>query len=210
MFNFNCSSIFIPILLKVEAHRDFILWTIKKFKDLQAKQPAESSERMQSDDMEQLGASCSNDDSQNAADSATTAEQEKREKEERSRLAAERRAKILAQMQKAQNKFMTSNAEMFANANDVASDANAGSVMEWQDDNCMEGAVAYNSIACLGVERRLQQPEEEKYNCILCFEEATVCKDGPTLVYSAFVQKSKVSGHRYKCQKKKAWKFLIN
>ncbi|KAI8121103.1 E3 ubiquitin-protein ligase UBR1 [Lucilia cuprina] len=177
---------------RVEAHRDFILWTIKKFKDLQAKQPVENAERMQSDDIEQLGDSASNDDSQNAADTATSAEQEKREKEERSRLAAERRAKILAQMQKAQNKFMTSNAEMFANANDVASDANAGSAMEWQDDNSEEGAVAYNSIACLGVERRLQQPEEEKYNCILCFEEATVCKDGPTLVYSAFVQKSKV------------------
>lgn len=147
---------------------------------------------MQSDDMEQVGASGTNEDSNNDADTATSAEQEKREKEERARLAAARRAKILAQMQKAQNKFMTSNAEMFANANDVASDANAGSAMEWQDDQCMEGAVAYNSIACLGVERRLQQPEEEKYNCILCFEEATVCKDGPTLVYSAFVQKSKV------------------
>lgn len=148
---------------------------------------------MQSDDLEQPSTSSSNDDSNNTADTAATAEQEKQEKEKRSRLAAERRAKILAQMQKAQNQFMTSNAEMFANANDVAGDANAGSVMEWQDDNCMEGAVAYNSIACLGVERRLQQPEEEKYNCILCFEEATVCKDGPTLVYSAFVQNSKVS-----------------
>ena len=181
---------------QVEAHRDFILWTIKKFKDLQVKQPVEGgSERMQSDDMELATGSVSNDDSNAANDTTTSAEQEKREKEERSRLAAERRAKILAQMQKAQNQFMTSNAEMFANANDVAGDANSGSVMEWQDDNCMEGAVAYNSIACLGVERRLQQPEEEKYNCILCFEEATVCKDGPTLVYSAFVQKSKVRKH---------------
>lgn len=159
---------------------------------MQAKQPTEGSERMQSDDIEQAGSSISNDDPSNANETGTSTEQEKREKEERSRLAAERRAKILAQMQKAQNQFMTSNAEMFANANDVASDVNAGTVMEWQDDNCMEGAVAYNSIACLGVERRLQQPEEEKYNCILCFEEATVCKDGPTLVYSAFVQKSKV------------------
>lgn len=170
------------------------MWTIKKFKDLQAKQPSDGvSERMQSDDMELTAGSTLEDDSSAANETATSAEQEKREKEERSRLAAERRAKILAQMQKAQNQFMTSNAEMFANANDVAGDANAGSVMEWQDENCMEGAVAYNSIACLGVERRLQQPEEEKYSCILCFEEANVCKDGPTLVYSAFVQKSKVS-----------------
>lgn len=146
---------------------------------------------MQSDDLEP-NASTNNDNGDTDESPLTSAEQEKREKEERARLAAERRAKILAQMQSAQNKFMTSNAEMFASANDVAGDANAGSAMEWQDDNCLEGAVAYNSTACLGIERRLQQPEEEKYNCILCFEEATVSKEGPTLVYSAFVQKSKV------------------
>ncbi|XP_058984354.1 E3 ubiquitin-protein ligase UBR1 isoform X3 [Musca domestica] len=186
---------------RVEAHRDFILWTIKKFKDLQAKQPVtEGLERMQSDDLETNASSADDNAASGAGGSGggddatllTSAEQEKREKEERARLAAERRAKILAQMQSAQNKFMTSNAEMFASANDVASDTNASSAMEWQDDNCLEGAVAYNSTACLGVERRLQQPEEEKYNCILCFEEATVSKEGPTLVYPAFVQKSKV------------------
>ncbi|XP_013101080.2 E3 ubiquitin-protein ligase UBR1 isoform X1 [Stomoxys calcitrans] len=178
---------------RVEAHRDFILWTIKKFKDLQAKQTtAEGLERMQSDDLEPTSSAHDDNGSGDiAATTLTSAEQEKREKEERARLAAERRAKILAQMQSAQNKFMTSNAEMFASANDVASDANAGTAMEWQDEN-LEGAVAYNSTACLGVERRLQQPEEEKYKCILCFEEAVVSKDGPTLVYSAFVQKSKV------------------
>ncbi|KAI9581919.1 hypothetical protein GQX74_011414 [Glossina fuscipes] len=189
---------------QVEAHRDFILWIIRKFKELQSKQASYQAERMQSDDMEVPNQT--NDADANVP--LTTAEQEKLEKEERARLAADRRAKILAQMQNAQKNFMKSHAEMFANANDVATastdslvvsgggggggSGGGGLSMEWQDDSALEGAVAYNSVACLGVERRLQQPEEEKFSCILCFEEAIVSKDGPTLVYLAFVQQSKV------------------
>lgn len=121
----------------------------------------------------------------------TTAEAERLEKEERSRLAAERRAKIMAQMQNAQKSFMKSNAEMFANTNDVAQPNEFA--MEWQASSSgEEGAVAYNTLACLGVDRRLQQPEEQNFKCILCFEDCTVTKEGSHLVYSVFVQKSKV------------------
>ncbi|XP_011198244.2 E3 ubiquitin-protein ligase UBR1 isoform X2 [Bactrocera dorsalis] len=173
---------------RVEAHRDFILWTIQKFKELQAKGKANEADvsTMLADGGEEVEISRP----------LTAAEKEKQEKEERARLAAERRAKIMAQMQNAQNNFMKSNAEMFASANVQASGSrDATTAMEWQEDVSNmdeEGAVAYNSQACLGVERRLQQPEEQSFKCILCFEDCTVSKDGPTLVYSAFVQKSKV------------------
>uniref|UniRef100_W8AD24 E3 ubiquitin-protein ligase n=1 Tax=Ceratitis capitata TaxID=7213 RepID=W8AD24_CERCA len=172
---------------RVEAHRDFLLWTIKKFKELQAKDKS-------NEDAEACSMSADGDLSE-ISRPLTAAEQEKKEKEERARLAAERRAKIMAQMQNAQNNFMKSNAEMFASANVPAASRDSTTTMEWQDDGTNmdeEGAVAYNSLACLGVERRLQQPEEQSYKCILCFEDCTVTKDGPTLVYSAFVQKSKV------------------
>ncbi|XP_017488477.1 PREDICTED: E3 ubiquitin-protein ligase UBR1 [Rhagoletis zephyria] len=172
---------------RVEAHRDFILWTIKKFKELQVQdeEAAGGSE----------GTMPAEDESVEDTRPLTAAEQEKQEKEERARLAAQRRAKIMAQMQNAQNNFMKSNAEMFASANVQPSSRDPSTAMEWQEDVSMlheEGAVAYNSVACLGVERRLQQPEEQSFKCILCFEDCTVSKDGPTLVYSAFVQKSKV------------------
>ncbi|XP_067640703.1 E3 ubiquitin-protein ligase UBR1 [Eurosta solidaginis] len=171
---------------RVEAHRDFLLWTIKKFKELAAKDETAIDE--------DVNAMPTEGESIELTRPLTAAEQEKQEKEERARLAAERRAKIMAQMQNAQNNFMKSNAEMFASAN-AQSGAGSSSDMEWQDVANIEdeeGAVAYNSVACLGVDRRLQQPEEESFKCILCFEDCTVSKDGPTLVYSAYVQKSRV------------------
>ncbi|XP_054727034.1 E3 ubiquitin-protein ligase UBR1 [Anastrepha obliqua] len=172
---------------RVESHRDFILWTIKKFKELQTKDQTVSGGDVSAMPIE--------GESVEVARPLTASEQEKQDKEERARLAAERRAKIMAQMQNAQNNFMKSNAEMFASANVQSGNRDTSTTMEWQDDVSVmdeEGAVAYNSLACLGVERRLQQPEEQSFKCILCFEDCTVSKDGPTLVYSAFVQKSKV------------------
>ena len=185
---------------QVEAHRDFILWTINKFKELQAKQVNPDAAMINNDDAEAADKSSTS----SSEPPLTAAEQEKREKEERARLAAERRAKIMEQMKSAQQNFMKSNAEMLAStstSSPATTNGNASSSretplsMEWQGDEEAEaeGAVGYNSVACLGIERRVQQPEEQSFKCILCFEDCTVTKDGTTLVYSAFIQKSKVS-----------------
>lgn len=147
------------------------------------------------------------------------------EKEIRSRLAATRRANILAQMQKAQKSFMDSNAEVFAciehaegggetdedkcnkspvtgNGSDISGVQHPQSSMDWEEEDEMrpqgEGAVAYSSEACLGLSRRLHHCEEEKLKCILCFDEAIVSKKGPLLVYLAYVQKSKVCSRFFK------------
>lgn len=178
----------------------------------------------------------------------TAAEIERIEKENRQRLAAERRAKIMAQMKSAQTSFMTSNAEMFkksdtdtatstsiTSASDgdenvsgpVAADGHptSSASMDWQQEqttnqsNASMLGSAGSSIsssgrqrptinACLGpiVSARLasarpplsfgnhhnQQPAHEEYTCILCSEDVVVDRSSPCMVYSAFVQTSKV------------------
>ncbi|CAD7090539.1 unnamed protein product [Hermetia illucens] len=71
------------------------IWTVKKFKELQ---PKVSENEMETD---------------RPNEPMTTAEAERREKEKRARLAAERRAKSWRKWQMHRNNFMKSNAELF-------------------------------------------------------------------------------------------------
>ncbi|XP_070132673.1 E3 ubiquitin-protein ligase UBR1 isoform X3 [Drosophila bipectinata] len=161
------------------AHHDFILWTIKRYKELQAKQTPSCS-----------GAGPSGSQQTLASDEPQSSEEQlRREKEDRARLAAERRAKVMAQIQNAQKSFMNSNAEMFA-------DSGSGT-MEWEDIPAAEeeqGAVALkpNVVSCLGPERRTYQHTEPDFKCILCFETCAISRPGPPLVSSAFIQTSRV------------------
>ncbi|EDV38316.2 uncharacterized protein Dana_GF21816, isoform D [Drosophila ananassae] len=162
------------------AHHDFILWTIKRYKELQAKQTPSCSSG--------AGPSGSQQAAATADEPLSSEEQLRREKEDRARLAAERRAKVMAQIKNAQKSFMKSNAEMFA-------DSGSGA-MEWEDIPTAEeeqGAVALKpNIACLGPERRTYQNTESDFKCILCFENCAISRPGPPLVSSAFVQTSRV------------------
>lgn len=157
----------------MESHRDFIIWTIKKFKELTPLIQASGSTASTSDKDGPL----------------TAAEAEAKEKADRAKIAAERRAKILAEMASAQNKFMSSNAEMFNDPMDCDEEKDTHRLHIILED---EGAAAYNSTACLGFHRRFQKPEDPKFKCILCFEAAILHKNKPVLVYPAFIQKSKI------------------
>lgn len=124
---------------------------------------------------------------QSGADSKSTAEAEKAEKEDRARLAAERRAKIMAQMASAQKNFMSSNAELFEATTTAVQDKNESS-MEWQENNENNA-----KQICLGPNRKYRYVEDLVVTCILCSEDAVVSKtSSPCMVYSAFVQKSHV------------------
>ncbi|EDV92119.1 GH24736 [Drosophila grimshawi] len=183
----------------LEAHHDFVLWTIKRFKQLQAKQAP----NITSTGTHEHG----------GADQPLTSEQQARlEKENRSRLAAERRAKIMAQMQNAQKSFMKSNAEMFASTTEEATAAAATAAaataskpssdtpMDWDDiaESLEEqGAAALlpetsRTVACLGERRRHYEAVDIRFKCILCFEDCSISSSGPPLVSSAFVQTSRV------------------
>ncbi|KAH8330115.1 hypothetical protein KR059_001969 [Drosophila kikkawai] len=181
---------------RLEAHRDFVLWTIKRYKQLQVKQAPSTSAAGPSGLQQSAG------DEQ----PLSSEEQARQEKEARARLAAERRAKIMAQMKNAQKSFMKSNAEMFAATGDKESGQDQDrdrdlegaitGVMEWEDiptDEEEQGAVALKqSVSCLGPDRRSYQVSDTAFKCILCFENCAITRSGPPLVSFAFVQTSRV------------------
>lgn len=139
------------------------------------------SENQQMESDENASGETSGDAVQSAADA------EKAEKEDRARLAAERRAKIMAQIASAQKNFMSSNAELFESTTTAVQDKNETS-MEWQDNNENN-----SKQICLGPKRKHNFVEDLVVTCILCSEDAVVSKtNGPCMVYSAFVQKSHV------------------
>lgn len=117
----------------------------------------------------------------------SAADAEKAEKEDRARLAAERRAKIMAQMASAQKNFMSTNAELFESTTTAVQDKNESS-MEWQDNNENN-----SKQICIGPNRKHRFVEDLVVTCILCSEDAVVSKtNAPCMVYSSFVQKSQV------------------
>lgn len=163
--------------VQVEAHRDLILWTVRRYKSLRAS----DNQQMESDENATGSGEASNEGSSSAA------EAEKAEKEDRARLAAERRKLIMAQMANAQKSFMSSNAELFDNTTTKVQDINESS-MEWQDNNENN-----TKQICLGPKRKQRFVEDLVVTCILCSEDAVISKtSNPCMVYSAFVQKSHV------------------
>lgn len=133
--------------------------------------------------------SCSTDKSAEGGRSA--ADIEKAEKEDRARLAAERRAQIMAQMANAQKNFMSTNSELFESTATTVQDKNE-TTMEWQENIDND-----SSQICLGPTRKHKFVEDLVVTCILCSEDAIVSKctgknNGVCMVYSAFVQKSHV------------------
>lgn len=155
---------------RVEAHKDLITWTINKYKQVAASE----SETMK--EVEQPSSS-GRDASANE------------EKDRRAKLAAQKRAKIMAQMAALQNTFMKENAKLFEETGtelNVAANL-SGSAMDLSE--CSD--VNLRPIA-LGPKQTPRLNQEKTYTCILCQEQQKVTKDGPVLVLSAFVQQATV------------------
>lgn len=104
-------------------------------------------------------------------------------KEKRSKLAAQRREQLLAQMARAQKSFITSNADLFKDD----TKAEDGAEMEWQ-----ESVEEPKTVSCMGSDRKVAHNESETFTCILCSETSSNNKD--CIVYPAFVQRSSVLG----------------
>ncbi|XP_058811002.1 E3 ubiquitin-protein ligase UBR1 isoform X2 [Topomyia yanbarensis] len=158
---------------RVESQRDLLLWVIQKYKDVIIK----SQDKTMEEDISSI--------EQQGVSSVDHAETERFEKEERAKMAARRRAQILIQMQNAQKKFMTSNAEHFENNND--DEKTTASTMDW-----LSIAEETDQQPCIGLKRKVQRTEEARYRCILCSEESPVTKTDECMVFAAFVQKSSV------------------
>lgn len=80
---------------RVDAHKDLLKWTLNKYKEVAS--------------LQNVATSCAMETSS----SSTTAAVADTEKERRAKLAAQRRAKIMAHMTAMQNSFMKENAKLF-------------------------------------------------------------------------------------------------
>lgn len=164
----------------MEAHRELIMWTVSKYKELQPKDA--DSQAIETEDTNQMVEASSS--------GRSAADIERAEKEDRARMAAERRAQIMAQMAKAQKNFMSTNADLFESTATAAQEKYDN--MEWQENDENQ-----RSSSCLGPNRKYNFVEEQMVTCILCSEDALVNRNDPCMVYSAFVQKSNVLTHQF-------------
>lgn len=153
---------------RVEAYKDLAIWTLNKFKQVSA--PRRKSEKTEDIvvDIEEV-----------------KSEDIELEKQKRSRLAAERRANVMAQMAQMQNNFMKDNATLFENT-PTYSESHKDSISMDILENIGELSVA------LGPHQTSSSIFDNRYTCILCQEEQLVTHDCQAMVLATFVQKSSV------------------
>ncbi|XP_048481465.1 E3 ubiquitin-protein ligase UBR1 [Plutella xylostella] len=151
---------------RVEAHRPLAHWLLNKIRSMlgHTEEGSGDADSMDTDQKDKPN-------EESAADA---------EKSRRAKLAAERRAKILAQMQAAQNKFICNNARLFASTDVARSEPERGA----------ERARRAGRGGALGTwGGAAAQPPRV---CIMCQEEATVDLNSEPLVLVAFCQYSSV------------------
>ena len=160
---------------RIDAHRDLIKWTVDKFNRVcKVGEPAQNV----------------------PSTSTSTAPVPDNEKERRAKLAATRRAKVMAQMAAMQNSFVRENAKLFQETNlevsekcDISPECN----MDVTEYECDKNPVA------LGRDKTCRQNVEKTFVCILCQEEQKVSIEGPPLVLAAFVQQATVLCQHRNC-----------
>jgi len=166
---------------RMEAHKDLLTWVLAKYRQVASLSGKETSPAPLQFEQQQ----------QQAGDDVNA--NKKTDKEWRTKMAAQKRAKIMAQMAAMQKHFMKKNATLF----DVASvevkitGARCGSAMDLTEASSQEGNPAQEGIA-VGFNQTSRQCEQKMYTCILCQEDQAVTETGSAMVLAAFVQQSTV------------------
>ena len=158
--------------VRVEAHKDLLTWTLSKYRQVAApwRQGGPT-----------IGVS-----PELVPETSQSEDTVKEEKEWRAKMAAAKRAKIMAQMTAMQKNFMKENAKLFeATVSETKTGELRGSLMDLSEGS-------ETSPVALGVNQTSKLNVEHSYTCILCQEDQTVSADGPALVLAAFVQQSTV------------------
>ncbi|XP_025197910.1 E3 ubiquitin-protein ligase UBR2 [Melanaphis sacchari] len=152
---------------RVEAYKDLAIWTLNKFKQV-------SAPRRKCDKTESVEKEVENMEGVKSVDVEL-------EKQKRAKLAADRRATVMAQIAQMQNNFMKDNATLFDNT-PTYSESISMDILE----NTSEPSVA------LGPHQTKSSTFDNRYTCILCQEEQLVTHDSQAMVLATFVQKSTV------------------
>ncbi|EFN77425.1 E3 ubiquitin-protein ligase UBR2 [Harpegnathos saltator] len=154
---------------RIEAHKDLLTWILAKYREVASYVAMDVTPTPLQ--VEQ---------------SADTGETNKMDKEWRTKMAAQKRAKVMAQMAAMQKHFMKKNATLFEEAGlDVNKSDERGSVMDLTESS-QEAPVA------VGIGQTSRMCEQMTYTCILCQEDQTVTAAGPAMVLATFVQQSTV------------------
>nr|CAD7425225.1 unnamed protein product [Timema monikensis] len=156
---------------RVEAHKDLLAWTLIKYRKVAAPRRGP---------VQTVPAPLPETSGQNERTA-------KEEKEWRAKMAAQKRAKIMAQMTAMQKNFMKENAKLFE-----ATLVESGKTSELSGSSMdLSDSFELKPVA-LGPNQTTKVNLERTYTCILCQEDQTVTADSPALVLAAFVQQSTV------------------
>ncbi|KAL6265276.1 hypothetical protein P5V15_002056 [Pogonomyrmex californicus] len=170
---------------RMEAHKDLLTWVLTKYREVASLSEKESSPvSLQSEQQQQ----------QQQASEADADTNKKSDKEWRTKMAALKRAKVMAQMAAMQKHFMKKNATLFEEASlDANSKTNdRGSAMDLTEPSSQEG-----TLVAVGIDQTTRMYEQKMYTCILCQEDQTATETGSTMVLAAFVQQSTVLCQRH-------------
>ncbi|KAB0798887.1 hypothetical protein PPYR_06767 [Photinus pyralis] len=155
---------------RIDAHKDLLRWTLQKYKQVAA--------------MSAQGDAPSTSTMETSADSSVIPDED--EKQRKAKLAAQRRAKIMAQMAAMQNQFMKENAKLFE---ETQSEIPNNEINEFAMETT---EVVPDNPVCLGPKQTARTNIEKTYTCILCQETQKSTVEGPALVLAGFVQQATV------------------
>ncbi|KAK4886967.1 hypothetical protein RN001_003238 [Aquatica leii] len=157
---------------RIDAHKDLIRWTLQKYKQVMS----------MSENLQETPSTSTIDTT--ATKSSVVVDED--EKQRKAKLAAQKRAKIMAQMAAMQNQFMKENAKLFEETqlelNNSELNESAMEVAEKVDEQPV----------ALGPNQTTKITTEKTYTCILCQETQKLTLDGPVLVLAGFVQQATV------------------
>lgn len=159
---------------RIDSHKDLLRWTLQKFK-----QVASQSVHVEGSPSTSV---------MDVTPSQPTILEEEDEKQRKSKLAAHKRAKIMAQMTAMQNQFMKENATLFEQTEtelSTNSDAEGSSSMDVSEK-------LEDQPICLGPKQTSKTIDEKTYTCILCQESQKLSINSQVLVLAGFVQQATV------------------
>ncbi|RLU23362.1 hypothetical protein DMN91_003566 [Ooceraea biroi] len=182
---------------RIEGHKDLLTWVLAKYREVTNSAAVEAnstlvqqSEQQQQQQQQQL---LQQQQQQQQQVSDADVDTKETDKEWRTRMAAQKRAKVMAQIMAMQKHFMKKNASMFEEAKqqdaEKSNDDDDNSAMDLTELPSQEENAA---PVALGVGQTSRMCKQETYTCILCQEDQTVTESGLAMVMAAFVQQSTV------------------
>ncbi|XP_014224487.1 E3 ubiquitin-protein ligase UBR2 [Trichogramma pretiosum] len=162
--------------VRIDAHKDLLLWVLEKYRkmsgspDMKKEPETPVSPKLEGEDAD--------------------AKVEKGSQEWRNKMAAKKRAQIMAQMQAAQKMFMQQNAQIFEEAALLDTSNKSlqghGSAMDLSEN-------LDDTYVALGPRQSTRSTQERTFTCILCQEDQPITlAHGSAIVRAAFVQQSSV------------------